>query len=310
MQRRKFLGTVAIGAGFTALPMWLSRAFGPQDDRCREPAPAPAPAREPRDPPPACAPGDAPYRPQLILVIPADRHEQHSRGRAFGELLNHGSDAQLAPLACFDVSCRRLDELELPAPPLDEPLMLVLEPGAAPLALHAALPDAESDPSSFRWAPGRTDWDALARREEEVIDERIAALAALIADTADGQRLLAQACRERQGLPPGELLRLAGLPHSLGELGPRDVERAPALALLAARAGDAAQAAHLRALLAGTVRARLCDSPVPGAPWARTHGCGVTVEGDARRSRIACGMGSVPPRSSRFLKFYTDRWDL
>ena len=317
MHRRKFLGTVTIGAGFTALPMWLSRAFGPQQDTCPETGPGPAQPLEPR---PACAPGTAPFKPLLVLVIPADESQQYRRGHAFGELLNHGSDKQLAALACFDVTCRRIDQLDpsLRGPldpslrgPLDpEPLMLVLDPDAEPpvLALRATLPDFESDPA--RWERSRRDWDELERLRESEIDLRITALADLITSAADGPRLAAQACRERQGLAPGDRQRLAELPHSLGELGPRDLEIAPALALLAARSGDAPQREHLTALLAATVRARLCDAPIPGAPWARTHGCGVTVEGDPRESRVSCGMGSVPARSSRFLMFYTERWDL
>lgn len=307
MQRRKFLGTVTIGAGFTVLPMWLSRAFGPHPDRCPETAPGPAPSSQPRrDPPAACGPLDAPFKPQLILVIPSDRGLQYRRGQAFGELLNHGSDEQLAALACFEVRCRRIDELEpaLREQLTAEPLMLLLDASADPslLPLDIALTYVEDEPD--RWG-GRHDWEEIERRKEAAIDARITVLADLIAGAADGSRLSAQACRERQGLPPADLQRLAELPHSLGELGPADLDRAPALGLLAARSGDAQQREHLATLLAASVRARLCDSPIPGAPWARTHGCGVTIEGDTRQSRVACGMGSVPARSSRFLKFYS-----
>ena len=313
MHRRKFLGTVTIGAGFTVLPMWLSRAFGPQQDTCPEtgPDPSPAPAAQ-LQPGPAYAPGTAPFKPLLVLVIPADQSLQYRRGHAFGELLNHGNDKQLAALACFDVTCLRIDQMDpsLRGPVGPEPLMLVLDPGADPpvLPLTAPLPDIESEPD--RWDSGRPDYTELERLRESEIDLRITALADLIAGAAEGPRLAAQACRERQGLALADRQRLAELPHSLGELGPRDLERAPALALLAARSGDAPQREHLPPLLAATVRARLCDAPIPGAPWARTHGCGVTVEGDPRESRVSCGMGSVPARSSRFLMFYTERWDL
>jgi hypothetical protein len=307
MHRRKFLGTVTLGAGFTVLPMWLSRAFGPKQDICPEDAPEPEhePAVQVQHRP-DCEPGTAPFKPLLILVIPADHAQQYRRGQAFGELINHGSDAQLAALACFEVRCLRLDQLDPPPrdPFVEEPLMLVLDHTATPslLPLTAALTHVEDAPD--RW-DGRHDWEEIERHREAAIDARIATLAELIASAADGERLLAQACRERQGLPPADLQRLAELPHSLGELGPADLDRAPALGLLATRSGDAQQQSHLSTLLAASVRARLCDSPIPGAPWARTHGCGVTIEGAARQSRVACGMGSVPARSSRFLMFYS-----
>lgn len=303
MHRRKFLGTVTIGAGFTALPMWLSRAFGPQQGACPEPAPAPM---SDALPPPrlACQPNTAPFKPLLILVIPAEREHQYRRGQAFGELINHGSDEQLAALACFEVRCSRVDQLGpgLREQLTEEPLMLVLDHSAAPslLPLTARLVYMEDGPQ--RWT--HDDWEETERLQEAAIDARIAALAGLIAGAADGSRLAAQACRERQGLPDADLQRLDELPQSLGELGPRDLDRAPALGLLAARDGEREQRDHLHTLLAASVRARLCDSPVPGAPWARTRGCGVTVEGAARQSRVACGMGSVPARSSRFLMFY------
>ena len=93
-----------------------------------------------------------------------------------------------------------------------------------------------------------------------------------------------------------------------GELQPGDVDRAPATALLAARGPDPQVSRHLHALLAATVRARLCDRPIDGAPWARATGCGVEVEGEPdSRGGIMCGMGHTNPRSARFLKFYVSR---
>ena len=313
LHRRKFLGAVTIGAGFTVVPMWLQRAFGPQPGACPEAAPACEPAPQPSVAMPACGPLDQPFRPLLVLVIPADKSVQWQRGSAFGEFLNHGSDAQLAALACFEVTCQRIDQLAAPLRQQvgEEPLMLVIDASAERpvLALNAKLdPDPEYDRGS-RWR-GDPEAGDHERSREAAIDARITILADLITRAADGPRLAAQACRERQGLPKPDLQRLAELPQSLGELGPRDLERCPALALLAARSGDARQRDHLTTLLAASVRGRLLDRPIPGAPWARGYGCGVTVEGDPRESRVSCGMGNVPERSSRFLMFYADRHGL
>lgn len=296
MQRRKFLGIVSIGAGATTLPMWLSTAFKLDDPACDDTSAAidlgalGLGDREFSDPD-ACTPGQQPgARPTLIFVIPIASDAQYDRGHAFGELLNAGSDEQLAALACFDVRCRRLADLGLVAGE-HEPLLAVLEPDQPPHLLDAPLP----------LPPDRHDIDDL----EPLIDARIAVLADLISRHADGARLVAQACRERASLPPADLARLDQLPHSLGELLPRDVERAPATALLAARGPDREQRAHLIALLAASVRARLCQRRIDGAPWAVSHGCGTEVEGEPdTRGGIMCGMGHVSPRSARFLKFY------
>jgi hypothetical protein len=301
MQRRRFLGTIAVGAGATAVPVWLSRAFfTPDPERCDEPIRLPEVPRQHSDPD-ACAPGSGAYhKPLLVLVIPREVADMHARGHAFGELLNHGSDAQLAPLACFDVVCRTMPELGISD--VGEPLMLVLDPASqTPVrTLDAPLP-----PSlDFRDRFGSDDEPEFYRRTEARIDERIALLADLIAGAADGATLVAQACRERAGLPPGELQALDELPVSLGELQPSQLDRAPAIATLAARSGDPQVREHLTALMAAAVRTRLCTGPIGEVKWARTTGCGTIVEGEDRRGGFACGMGHVPARSARFLRFY------
>jgi len=307
MHRRKFLGTLAIGAGATALPVWLSRAFRPDERDCTVTADLGDLPGQLTDPA-ACLPGRAqgPLKPLLVFVIPTDDRAKFLRGQAFGELLNHGSDVQLAPLACFDVACRKLSELDpnWRGDPENEPLMVLVDrDSGALLPLDGPLP---GDPEDFG---SRPDGDVEAR-----IDARIAALAALIAGAADGAHLTEQACRERAGLPPGDLRRLGELPHSLGELQPTDVDLAPATTTLLARSADAATREHLTALLAAAVRTRLCEQRIDGAPWARATGCGVVVEGEPRdsgdsgNSGIMCGMGFTPDRSRRFLKFFVSEY--
>lgn len=295
MQRRKFLGIVTLGAGTTTFPMWLSTAFNLRRDEpdCAEPYDLSDLGSEQSDPD-ACLPGLAdPGKPRLVFVIPQSPDQQSIRGHAFGELLNAGSDEQLAPLACYDVVCRRLSDLGLVAGD-HEPLLVVLEPGMPPHLLDTPLDLRVGHYDHFS--------------NDAVIDARIDALAGLIAHHTDGARLVAQACRERASLPPADLARLDELPQSLGELLPHDVDRAPATALLAARTPDPEQRTHLTALLAAAVRARLCNRRIDGAPWAVTHGCGTIVEGEPDSGGIMCGMGHVARRSSRFLKFYTSSY--
>ena len=297
MQRRKFLGAIAVGAGATALPVWLSEAFFLREpERCDEPVRLPELPPQHSNPD-ACSPGAGAYtKPQLVLVIPTDPALMYERGHAFGEFLNHGSDAQLAPLACFDVVCRTISELGIEV--VGDPLMVVLEPGSAtPVrVLDGPLPSALD---TFRDRHGAT--------PDARIDARIDLIAGLIAGAVDGAQLVAQACRERSGLPPGELVTLGELPASLGELMPAEVDRAPAITLLAARTGEPQVREHLIALLAAAARVRLCTGPIGEVKWARTRGCGTIVEGEAPRGGFACGMGHVPARSARFLKFYVDR---
>jgi len=299
MNRRKFLGTVALGAGATALPVWLSRAFRLDEGRCPEPVDAGEPEGEMTDP--GCLPGtQGALKPTLIFVIPSDDRAQYLRGHAFGELLNHGSDAQLAPLACFDVVCRKITDLgpRWRGGLFHEPLMVLDDPNAdTMLALDAPL---SSTPEGVH--------DETPAQEEARIDARIHTLARLIAEAADGARLAQQACQERARLPPSDLRPLEELPHSLGELQPTDVDRAPATTTLLARSADPIVRDHLTALLAAGVRARLCQQRIDGAPWARAGGCGVRIEGEPRNSGIMCGMGHTPERSRRFLMFYVSEY--
>ena len=99
-------------------PGWLRRAFGDASlkgavatedprfgDLARRRALAEAKAR-------ALAAG----RPLLVFIIPKDDRLKMDRGHAFGELLAHGTPAQLAPLASVELACATLDDLGANAP--------------------------------------------------------------------------------------------------------------------------------------------------------------------------------------------------
>src|SRR5262249_25459726 len=102
MKRRTFATGAALAGVTLGWPSWLSRAFG--DEK----------ACDPKARPPSVAAVAGAFRraeragkPLLVLVIPSDdvtspigpTDEKFDRGQAFGELLNFGSDADLAPLA-------------------------------------------------------------------------------------------------------------------------------------------------------------------------------------------------------------------
>lgn len=97
MKRRAFIATMA------AAPWFIRRAFG--------------------DTSVVGATGSGARtttRPTLVLVVPRDETARWNRGLVFGELLNHGSDRELAPLALVDVVCAPAADFGVK----DEPLML------------------------------------------------------------------------------------------------------------------------------------------------------------------------------------------
>jgi hypothetical protein len=73
--------------------------------------------------------------------------------------------------------------------------------------------------------------------------------------------------------------------------------------------GDLARQALPTPWLAGSaaeeVRARVVRRRILGSRWAVSTGCGVDIEGEDGEQMVACGMGSVPPRSQRFLHFFS-----
>jgi hypothetical protein len=135
VKRRTFVASAA------AWPLLIRRAFA---DTCVPKAKDPdEAAREKRELEAskrrreAVARALAAGRSLMILVIPDDDGEKWERGRAFGEWLNHGEDAQLAPLARAVVMCART--AELPGAVAGQPLLVYLQPNAPPRLLDGAL---------------------------------------------------------------------------------------------------------------------------------------------------------------------------
>ncbi len=82
----------------------------------------------------------------LVLVIPDDKKtgedNDWERGRIYGEWLNHGSDAQLAPLATVEVVAAKMADLrvEVPTLPSGQPLFVLVDPDGSAHALDVAVP--------------------------------------------------------------------------------------------------------------------------------------------------------------------------
>jgi hypothetical protein len=110
-------------------------------------------------------------RPLLVLVVPEKDELKWDRGAAFGELLNHGSDAQLAPLTRVDVTAA-------PSSEFPDALMVLLAPDHPPRALHV-----EPLPQYEPWhRDNGKPWDQRMRDEDALADKRIAILARALRD--------------------------------------------------------------------------------------------------------------------------------
>jgi len=307
MKRRHVLGGLLLAFACTPTGRRPEDADEPDDEVPPEPAPAPseapltfADARE------EAVPGVA-RRPTLVLVIPADDLARWRRGMVFGELLNHGSDADLAPLAMYEVVCATMAEIrrQFPELPKKEDPWLVL------------IDRTQANPRAQVFKD--RDLDALASLEEpgdKDIDARIARIAALVRDTADPRLVERLAGLERSALPRSlaEELRITTDDLATARI---DLAAAAAASLffwgnLEALDPDNEWLREARlkiasASLAGVTRDRLTRTRPPrGARWARSHGCGTRIEGEEERHAVACGMGHIPERSSRFLSFYTE----
>jgi hypothetical protein len=137
-------------------------------------------------------------RPLLVFVIPADDGKKWDRGAAFGELLNHGSNAQISPLAGLDVVCATMTDVQKLAPAAGdgEPLMVWVDRGAVK-RLDAKLPQYDRG-----WRRGGEDYKQMVADEDKLADKRIRILADLIAqvgpvDARHGDEVRARLTKKR-----------------------------------------------------------------------------------------------------------------
>jgi hypothetical protein len=317
MKRRQFLGAAAATAVIATWPRWLAEAFADQPACDPKQAPAPTGLAALSG---AWSRAQAAGKPLLVIVIPNEGGERYRRGHALGELLNHGTPDQVAPLALVEVACASMADLKklVPSAGEGEPLMVLVDTDRVPARaerLDTKVPDLP-DEGFFEERP------AKPLDPNVVIAERIAILARLVrgAIAPDAPTIARRAALARKKLAVEDRERIDAFLAKDTWLATELADRGAALLLDAAEARQLAETKSL-ALLRDVVRARLVVEPPAGAHWAISAGCGVDVEETAaeRKQReleeqqglfnrvyvvVGCGMGHTPEKSQRFLYLF------
>ena len=324
MNRRDLNRILMIGTALAGgWPVWLRRAFGADSGQsCPLPGGQDGALRWRRIVSTAYRRGQQAGKPLLAFVVPeVNEHESGAsyeklwlRGRAFGELLNHGDDEALATLALAEIVCAPMSALRALAPSLGagEPLMVLIETDGVPArvqALDASLPRDLGRLVGHPASPEELESFIEMRRQAEdgVVQSRIATLSRLLHDglRATPQMLLhraAQAQARLDGQQPGAL----ALPD---DAGPAQLHRLSALLLASAVGLPERQRQPAIQRIADAARFVLCRRRVPGSRWSNESGCGADVEPEPGvkdeddGGLFACGMGHVPEKSRRFLDF-------
>lgn len=286
MRRRDFLGaTAAAAAAAAAWPGWLRSAFADASAG----AAAPGLLEELRRR--AVERG----RPLLALVVPRPEAKQSwQRGYLLGALINTGGDDALAPLALTDVACADAAELGVP----DDKLAVLFDAAGQRVVSAPADADIENE-GAF---------------SDQVTEAGRLLRAAIAPDLSTAAR---RAARVRAAIGPAASGRVDAALSS-GVPAPAEVQLGAALVMERALAQPSRRAALERAL-GESARATLRDHRVPGSKWATSSSCGPDqIEGEpAPRNGqkgpdgkimivdYDCGMGFLPARARRFLRFYT-----
>jgi hypothetical protein len=324
MNRRDLNRILMIGTALAGgWPAWLRRAFGAESGRsCPQPEGEEGALRWRRIVSAAYRRAQQSGKPLLAFVVPAtedDRGEGYEkmwvRGRAFGELLNHGDDEALATLSLAEIVCAPMSALKSLAPSLTgEPLMVLFETDVVPARVRALDVELPRDPDRWRSEePGSpADWDTFFEKqrkvEDQVVQRRISVLASLL---HDGLRGTPQMLLERSAQARARLGRRQMVEAVVGDnAGPTELHRLSPLLLASAVGLPERERQHAIGRIADAARYVLCRRRVPGSRWSNASGCGSSPELEPEEIKdregtivMACGMGHVPDKSRRFLDF-------
>jgi hypothetical protein len=280
MQRRTFL--MAAATAMAIGPSWLRRAFADASLGGRRTMRGALAAARER----ARVSG----KPILVLVIPANPEEVDRRGVVLGGWLDGGVEEELVPLALCEVVCATMAEVGEVGSRGEEPLLVLLD-GNKTVSLRAKLP---------------ADDYANDDRQRAIINGRVATLAGWTRREVMGPKILPERAKMLWEVLPKEELAPIEKKLARGEL-PSLAETDRAAALVAMAAG---KDPRLQKQLADSVAARWEAGPPKGSHWAHYANCAEEVEAEGMQDlpethSVGCGMGSIPPRSQRFLYFWT-----
>lgn len=278
MDRRGVLKGLGVAAAAALWPGWVREAFAAPRNGLLESAATLLSAIER---------ARARRQPLLVFVIPEDDRVKYFRGRHFGEWLNHGADADLAPLACADAVCAGMDALRalLPGPALDgEQAILLLDASAERMpGLGVVLAGFSHRDSTLDEGDEESQITACIRATGAAVRR------AIFGDLDAVKRRAAERWSRLTSEARAEVRRIYD-----GVDGSQEGVLAAA-PLLAVDAVDGDGNAQALGLLARAARVRYCGQPIPGSEWAQTEDDGAS----------AGEVGHVPSRSRRFLYFPT-----
>lgn len=309
MDRRSFLATAT--SAWVA-PHWLAQAFGMADGTHQDRGGDDDRIAQLRR---ARQRANSRGKPLLLLVVPAQESERWPRGTFLGAFLNHATTDALCDLAMCEIACGTPDEAKVAlgkiAIPDDAPILLV-EPGEAkdpePPRTTAVAAGLHQDVAEVARAENMSLDEWLAANEKRATERNAQVARSLHAAVApDKGALAARADAARATLEPGERAALDELFAGTAVPAPALLVRAAAVVCMAAeaprRGGDRER---LRTAVAAAASKTFLEQRVAGSKWARSTGCGSTIEGEKEREfMVACGMGHIPPLGERFLWFFT-----
>lgn len=303
MERRDLLRSAALGATLALLPPFLRRAFGAADGICNADAARPMLRVLER----ARRRG----KPFLSLVVPAGEEERSLRARAFAELIDLGSERDVAMLALTEVACAPLEVLRCLVPAAshvpDDAVLLLIDQSTTPATVRVLPAVVPLDPEFPVIQPYSQRIEAAFH--QRTLRARIASLSTPLRRTLAGAELGRWARINTRALDPADRERVRTFATDPGAVLPIGLADAGAPLLLASALATHQGDARRRAIgrLASVTRWRLQERPPPGGRWLRLEGCGDYAV-RARRDQIgamACGLSSFHFLSARFLDFHT-----
>ncbi len=322
MNRRTFLGAASRAAIIASWPAWLQTAFA-EETGAKDPDAGLAVVSE------GFRRAQRAGKPLLVLVIPDSDDKKYSRGRTFGEFLNHATRQQHAPLALCEVICATSAQVQklVPSAGQGNSLLLLIETESLPAEvisvedkiqerrqyyeftdkeLDALLPPKGRETDDAKWTRRN---QARRQLEDRAVNARIDGVAALVAQAVlpNGTALDKRAVQQKNHTPAAMVQSVADKLSGgrEAELTAEELDLCAAQVARFAQTAPAKRQSALREQLGAAVEIKLLRSRVPGSKWAQSGGCGTRVEGEQDRQMVACGMGHVPAKSSRFLYFFT-----